>query len=38
VLGGVSILLMLGYPLKEDLVKKIGAELAARRKEAGETA
>jgi Na+/melibiose symporter-like transporter len=37
VLGGLSILLMLGYPLEEDLVKKVGAELAARRKESGET-
>jgi GPH family glycoside/pentoside/hexuronide:cation symporter len=36
VLGGISILVMLGYPLKEDLVKRIGEELAARRMEAGE--
>jgi GPH family glycoside/pentoside/hexuronide:cation symporter len=36
VLGGISILLMLAYPLKEDMVKTIGEELAARRNEAGE--
>jgi GPH family glycoside/pentoside/hexuronide:cation symporter len=35
VLGCISIAILMGYPLKEDLVKKIGAELAERRKQAG---
>jgi hypothetical protein len=28
---------MFAYPLKDEQVKQIGAELAARRKQAGET-
>jgi Na+/melibiose symporter-like transporter len=37
VVGIVSVSLMFLYPLKEDLLKRIAEELAARRKEADET-